>query len=665
MMNRFGELVPLLNISKVLVIDDELFINYEERIEPAIQILEQNRSSEEFKKMFVGILDESEFQELLEYGDYGLLYNDEEKRNIILELVTQHSPEMFKGNAYHILDKISSLFKDLEVEGRIDPRASGKHSISEYDLIFMDYEYAHNYTAVKALEELNLNDKKINYVVFVSAKETFDVTNDTSYSVDDVEVRQKLFRKLRSDNSSRFTALLSYINKKNTTEDNKFNQEIYQTLLEFESGKLMLDAINSLTGLLTDGIEEVRKKLLLTNTKTMKALITDKIEIEGVSETSYLVDFSLAMVKNLVNEKIVRLEEIHNNLGRIQGWPCEIWDYETDQHMRDLRKIQLLDQSVNFRYEPIWFGDVFEIYFEGETTKAVLISQICDLVVRMLKKGDELPNRNEIMGTLILQSKLPGNGNTMYRNRIGNDEIYWDVRKKMFFPTELLDLCSTNEDGDATLIFGSNIERKFSWSNHHLTYMKELIKSKEETYSTLNNGEQYVYYNGMSYKMNKDSQKVSFYIKRIGRLDNNVTNHIVNLYVNAQTRVPLPLDPSKDLLDLKEMEVHYNGQKNEDIKIYYYNKNTYVDLLTIESEIAKVNSDIGEQFSNRIQAVRSVVAPEHFLLNDQLEDKRLLAVVPSVNEVLLKQLGLKISTKDMKATINLEKIIEAAATKEE
>lgn len=62
-----------------------------------------------------------------------------------------------------------------------------------------------------------------------------------------------------------------------------------------------------------------------------------------------------------MNENINQMEDIHNNLGRIQRLPYKIWDYETEQHVRDLRKIQLLDESINKRFEPIMFGDVFEI----------------------------------------------------------------------------------------------------------------------------------------------------------------------------------------------------------------------------------------------------------------------------------------------------------------
>ncbi|KAA9005016.1 hypothetical protein F4V43_08975 [Paenibacillus spiritus] len=101
--------------------------------------------------------------------------------------------------------------------------------------------------------------------------------------------------------------------------------------------------------------------------------------------------------------------------------------------------------------------------------------------------------------------------------------------------------------------------------------------------------------------MDKNDKGVKFKIKRIGRLDSNVANHVVSLYINAQTRVPLLMDPSKDLLELKEREVHYKGAKKENIKMYYYNKNAYLDLLTLESQFEELGLDLQQVFNQCLQ----------------------------------------------------------------
>lgn len=100
------------------------------------------------------------------------------------------------------------------------------------------------------------------------------------------------------------------------------------------------------------------------------------------------------------------------------------------------------------------FRDVFEIEHDGTVTKAVLISQVCDMVVRILKK-DTLPNRNESMATLILEIKTPSNGKDIFKHRIGNEVIYWDIRKKMLMPAELLSVLGNsvkNTSGFAALL---------------------------------------------------------------------------------------------------------------------------------------------------------------------------------------------------------------------
>ncbi|MNC49727.1 hypothetical protein D3C75_989250 [compost metagenome] len=87
-------------------------------------------------------------------------------------------------------------------------------------------------------------------------------------------------------------------------------------------------------------------------------------------------------------------------------------------------------------------------------------------------------------------------------------------------------------------------------------------------------------------------------------------------------------------------------------------------MLTLESQFKDLGLDLKQAFDEKLQKIKSDLKPEYFLLNDQLEDKRLLAVAPPVNEVLVKQLGIKITTKELKATIHHERNDDAAVTLE-
>lgn len=102
--------------------------------------------------------------------------------------------------------------------------------------------------------------------------------------------------------------MINYLNKEKTTDEIIFNYELNQILEEFNSGRIMTESIESLGKLLIDGVNDAQKQLMLTNTKTMKAVITEKLEKEGVSETSFLIDLSVSIVKNLINSNIPQLK---------------------------------------------------------------------------------------------------------------------------------------------------------------------------------------------------------------------------------------------------------------------------------------------------------------------------------------------------------------------
>ncbi|MDF9843742.1 MULTISPECIES: hypothetical protein [unclassified Paenibacillus] len=637
-------LIEGLEVNSVIILDDEVNVKYEE----VYTILEQLI----YKEDFIETILESETRDIIDsFRDTGELndfFDDQVLRNNITNAIKRYNPELIRSSISHIINYTEEFFNECSLN-----LAEEWCNCSDFNVIIMDYDFGGKYSGLEKLEELSLQNDKTYYIIMLSSHSTVQF-QDKTYDMLDPEKKQALFRKCANHYNIQLMALLNYINKDDVYDKDVFIKEITRVFRELKSGKIMLDAIKTIKQLLNEGTNEAINQLLLSNTKTMKALFVDKVEVEGVSETTYLVDFSLALAKNIVYRNVEAMEEIHNQLQQVQGWPCEVWDYETDQHMRDLRRIQLLDESVNERYEPIMFGDVFELDIDGKITKAVLLSQVCDLVTRKLKKKDEFPNRNDSIGTLVLQNFISGEGNNYHKMRLGNEEIFWDVRKREIIPTDILDLCSLNDLGKASVPFDIKLERKFSWGRQYYTYIQRLIQPMIKDFTEYSNGRHYLRYKGSTLKMYKNSEKAYFSIRRVGRLDKEVTNHILNLYINIQTRVPLLLDPSKDLIDLKDMEVSFNGQPNDDLKVYYYEKNAYLDLKAFKEGILKVNKESGPLFYKGFrEALESEVPPEYYLLNDHFEEKRLLSLSPPVNSVLSK-IGVKVKIREMKVNISFQ-----------
>ncbi|MEK3688817.1 hypothetical protein [Paenibacillus sp. FSL R10-2736] len=634
------ELLEKLEINRILFIDDEVVLDSEKKIQIARDLIAQFIHENSFRDLLSNVISKSELEDQWIFGELTSFENEEEKQQKVIRILEDYRPNYFKPPVQYIIDGIKNYFSHLDFTPIASP--SGFEGSNEYDLIIMDYDYGRQFTALDVLDDLRLKQDKLYYIVFLSSHESFEYM-DNSFDMKDPASKQDLFRKCATDKFPQIKGILNYINKSKATDFLEFSSEITKVLLELHSGKLMVDAITSVQKLLHGSVDIAMRKLLLSNTKTMKALMTDKLESEGASETLYLVDFSLSMIKNLVNEKVEQIEEIHDKLKKIQGWSCEIWDYETDDHLRDLRKLQLLDKSVNDRFAPIDFGDIFEISLGDITTYAILLNQSCDLVIRELQT--DVYGRNDYLSTLILSVPKPS-GKSCVSFRLGNEDITFDVRKNYSIPLAILDLVSLNKLGAAELDSQGELEKKFSWSNSFFTYMQQLIVQFKDEFGCLQDGNNYYSAMGVAYTLTKDGHKTSFKINRKSRLQYNEAFSVLKHYVDIKTRVPLMLDPSDEIL--LEMKVTVNKEKSE-IPCFYCKGNNSVYINTwklrehLEQNHYHMDQDVEEFFDQEF------VHPEMFRTFESNKTS-LLPLMPSY-EVKFKEKGINFEIKDNKEVI--------------
>lgn len=627
------ELLNKLSISKILFIDDQLQIKDDDKITLASSFFEQYREDASARGLFLEVLNEAEVHQLFEKDSYSIL-EDDERRELIFTIIERIDPELFYGPAREIEKKLIEFFDGVIITTAKSPVGI---NIKEFDLIFMDYDYSkEDFTALNKINGMDFKNDDLTYVVFLSSHKDFEYRNEI-YSMIDPESRQDLFRKV-SSNFLEFKALLNYISKDNTNVKDTFFINLFEVLKEFESGRLMFSSLKSIKGLLEKGVNEAIKKLSLTNSKTMKALISEKLEREGMSETTYLVDFTLSLAKNLLTDKVTEMEEIHNNLAEIQGWSCEIWDYETDHHLRELRRIELFDENINKRFSPIDFGDLFELKIGNDLVRGLLISQSCDMVVREV---DGLIGRNAEFATLILEVPLKKGSNCIPIS-IGTDEIVFDVRKKLQVPSFILDFTSINENGNASFNLNQQIDRKFTWGNFFHEYMLEKISSFSPKLLGISNDEHIEWFNGIAYKFEKNNMDINYHITRKGRLDYLHTMSVLKSQTDHATRIPLPLDPSEK--ELVPLNTKLNNKKTE-LKFYFIKNGKKVitsaeDMLSV---IEMEGYDIPAEIKQEILAKISSFPLEKFVLNDQFAGKRML-LINEENSKYLRDKGINIQT---------------------
>ncbi|SEP61990.1 hypothetical protein SAMN05216232_0375 [Virgibacillus subterraneus] len=613
-MKAVNKLLADLNISRILFVDDQLELSDDDKLTQMRIYLSKEKENHELRDLVKKELCEVEVEMIFEQEDFSFLQEEPDKREIIFNIMNEIEPELLEGPAKHIEKKLTQYFgsDDIIIETALIPN---EKNFDEFDLIIMDYNYKNgNFTALEVLGDQTLNNK-LTYIIFISSHEVFEY-EEKSYNMTDSENKQDLFRKYMSNNILEFKALLNFISKNEVDSKDRFFASLYETLLELESGKLMFESLFSMKNLLDKGVNEAFRKLLLTNSKTLKALITEKLESEGVSETSYLIDFSLSLVKNLITDSVSEMEEIHENLINIQGWSCEIFDFETDNHLRDLRRIELLDENVNMRNDPIDFGDIYNINIDGKTLRGILISQSCDLIVREINGTSK---RNAEVASIVLETSN-STGKGCINLRLGTEEIVFDVRRHITVPTWVLDFTSLDaQEGTSRFELNKSNDREFTWGNFFHKYINNLITNKSEEFKGLANGEHIKWSKGIAYTIKKDGDIIDFQTSRVGRLDHLQTLSILKAKTELETRIPLSLDLSNEEIKYSLLEARLNNEET-DLEFYFNEKDKVVlasaehIIDVIQAEGFQVKQEVREEIISKVltEHTESIKVTEQF-----------------------------------------------------
>ena len=622
-------------IKKVLYIDDELEMNEGQTMEMVAQILAKEGSIPEFQDYFREIISDEIIKDICEYQKFAEL-EDSAKQEKIVEVLKNKKPEYF-NQKNPILEGLISYFEGKEVQASPD---IVKIDTTDIDLIVIDFKLK-NFTAVDVIKEL-IKGKKPKYVIILSLQDTFSMEG-RDYNICKAEEKQAFIRNYMSEKSLQFDALLNHIHKKDAVTVEGLSDQLNRVLLEFEAGKIMIEAMNSIKSLMCHSINEAVGTLLLTNAKTIKALISEKLEKEGASETNYLVDLSLDLVRNFINRDVAATQEVHNKLQKINQWPDKVEDYNTDEQLRKISRLRMYDENVNARFAPIDFGDVFEVQVNNKSVKALLISQSCDLIIR--RTGANL-ERAEKSGLLVVQEK--GDSQSHESIRLGDEQITWNVRKTVQLPTCILDYASINSNGEVSLTIGSTIERKATWGEAFTSHMRDLITRHSDYFSKLSDGNS-TYWDEDSFggiKTKKDNNLITWNIKRVGRLDSRYTTKFLRLYTHMRNRVPLSMDPSDVGYQLVE-RVKINGIK-ANLTCWYQGRFVYMEIDDLERRMVghgfcppekniqiKIEDKLKVYSNSSEQLEKTLVPIDNMAVRQELGQMGLVIKETSVSEVTI------------------------------
>lgn len=596
-------IIKELGIKRAIIIDDGYKIlegdyAYIERLQAL------NDSFNEYKKETkLGI----KKRELLDFG-----FTDEEIEDILQDEYEINDRNIKKDNNQKIIDfltnagrfvkneknkdiilvKLEEFIKNqLEIDDVITYYNIGHVlDICKYDLLIVDYDLQENVTGDEILGQIRalLESKhpkikedeneifkidEIYHVVFMSSKSEFELPG-TTYSLIKPLKKNEYFRELRKKYGFYQCVVFNYIQKKLISDNSEEKiQLIFQDILsEFKLTRMFFDFLNSLYKQISLSKSEVFKDFYSLNLKTIKSVIDEEIQQEGVAEFKFFND----LICNLISKQNTGLElikEINNIVDNIKNLNELTDEPYLDMGLVDIRKKEIYE-DVSHTYAPIDFGDIFKFDFSDCPQHILVISQQCDLAIRRNGK------RNCKNAILLRDSESNSCGIEVDRYELSDDErdtkkYCWDKVNPLTLPCEILDLTTLNNDGSSKLYLEADIEQitKNLITEGHRQYMKEIYKvlldkinenekaiegvdeSIKNKCRIININENYV-----RYVINDEKREADFGIKRIHRLDMKVTYKVQQEYTNVLNRIGQNLDIAS-LYKEKKCNIYLNGKK--------------------------------------------------------------------------------------------------------
>ena len=391
------------------------------------------------------------------------------------------------------------------------------------------------------------------YIYILSA-----VNADTDQKEDDIEIE---FDKLLAEKCSAEThSFIYYINKQRILMNN--SERIAKSLAQGFKRKACYELFQLFTDCLSDGLTDALTKIQKVRQKTLNYLFINKIQENGESYIDFTGRFvqlfhydgynnAVAQKYNEIVSKVKYYESLNSVIGNVPGNIKDLTDA-----LKKYREIELYNRHVNKQHCEVATGDIFEI----DGSFYLLVSQSCDTYLR--KDG----NRKIKEATLL---EISDDGiereysyhlscfSTMKKPTV----IYHSLK---IFPFEILDLCTFNETGQATVfikeISDYKEELELYTENYRLRFCEVLERlNKVHTSRTLLQK----FWEDSSLVSVEDARRahaildnidpnlkkydyidnfITFPVKRICRLTELTTIDIIKNYGNMLSRIGQPFD---------------------------------------------------------------------------------------------------------------------------
>jgi hypothetical protein len=624
----------LMEIKNAIIIDDDLNIKDKHK-ELVYDILEGKHDDEEE----FSIQDELSNLDLQYDEVISGLAEDVFPPELFLKL-KENFPELFKTKVDILISVIDEIF-----EGKItlkDKALNDKElsSITKETIVFLDYQLEgsplESYELTRLLSKQDQENPLL--IVFISTNEEFYLGKEGQpFKMEVLSDRNKYFRGLRTLQltSEYKNSLYEYINKgklnlKETTLKSLF--EISQNLY---GGQRFFKLLDQIEEVLIKSSEEVLGKFHLLNSRSIQELLVEKVALEGESESAFLLNWISRNISKSVTKIDTLTHNIHTTLEEIGQWSTPFNELHEDEALKEIVRDEMWE-NINSRHVPIEFGDVFEIMYNNEKYKAILITQPCTIAVR----GDG--SRSGELATLILEEKKKKIGDSLaiIEDWDGNILIF-DLNTTISIPFEVLDLTTLDKEGIAKLVFevkpdGKLIElpEKALWSKG---YTKMMNKLTSRLLTEINDTKELHTFGYMWIPFSLKGNSYEFPIVRMRRLDTYYSLFVLQKLQAWSGRIGLPLDVKfMNDYEKKMGKVHINGILKEAELYIKQSTNDGVKDIAISVEILEsLLIDVYKENSTFIEILQNVFKSTELLKYNYSSGERLVSLVKSTDAINL------------------------------
>lgn len=572
------EMAKELEIKRVIIIDDDLPNNDMDlqKVDDAFKDYKrENKRTDKYKDFKDNNFNEKEIK-IIDSDEYQIDAENDLNTKIYKFLINKEY--IYLDNQNHQLEALTNfLNKELsEIELIQSNRIDEKITLADKDLIIIDvnldkqHENLKGYTVIdkikkaisreteKAENKESSSDlfryRNFNYILFISSKYELELNEEYGeiYNLRVEQQKNEFFRMLRKEFSAYEFVVFNFLHKDLLIEEVDLKNEISKILYEFSITKTFFKFLNGLSSKIEQSKEIVFNDFYSLNMATLKHIIEDNIVYEGISEFEFFNDLICKLI-NKENSQADLIKVIHEYANEIKEWDEPIIQYHLDKNLLEIREKELY-KNVNSCFEPVQFGDIFKFDLDNEENQnLLLISQQCDMTIR---SDGERAAKNL---TMLKDYKKKGCFFKIERYEEKEKKpsaYYWYKREPLILPADILDLCSLNSEGFCkmnirdhyvpnfdvllTEAHKKRIENFYYKLTEEIRNIEAIVDSVKKT--ELKRRLRYVIINDIAVRYNIDDEKnVDFGIKRIKRLDDNVTKEIQQEYVNQLNRIGQPI----------------------------------------------------------------------------------------------------------------------------